>query len=295
MQSRRSFLKHAGLMAMAAGLPFQSLFAQSTGTFTLIRRNVGMYSNRGGTIGWMFQPDASIVVDSQYPDQATEFLVGAKERRDAQIDILFNTHHHGDHTGGNGTMNAKKIVAQEQVPVLQAAQGGRTAPVVATETFKTLWRKPIGDETVSAHHLIPAHSGSDAIIHFEEANVAHMGDLVFNRVYPFIDRSSGGRVKGWIETLEAALRRYDVDTVYILGHGNPAFGVQGDESDVKQMRDYLTALVNQVEMGIKRGKSRDEITTMMTLPGFEDYISFGPRLSLTVNLETVYDELTSEA
>ncbi len=292
MHSRRSFLKHAGLLAMAAGLPFQSVFAQ-TGAFTLLRRNVGLYSNRGGTIGWMFQPDGTIVVDSQYPDQAAEFLVGAKERRDSQIDVLFNTHHHGDHTGGNGTMKAKKIVAQEQVPILQVAQGGRTTPVVATETFKTEWEGTFGDETVNAHHLKPAHSGSDTIIHFEEANVAHMGDLVFNRVYPFIDRNSGGRVKGWIETLEAALKRYDNETLYILGHGNPAFGVQGNASDVEQMRDYLTALITQVETGIKRGKSREEITTMMILPGFEDYVSFGPRLSLTANLETVYDELTA--
>lgn len=278
---------------MAAGLPFQSLFAQSTGTFTLLRRNVGMFSNRGGTIGWMFQPDATVVVDSQYPDQAADFLIGAKERRDEQIDVLINTHHHGDHTGGNGTLNAKKIVAQEQVPALQLAQGGRTAPVVATETFKNEWKANFGDETITAHHLIPAHTGSDSIIHFEAANVAHMGDLMFNRVYPFIDRSSGGRVKGWIETLEAALKRYDDETLYIFGHGNPAFGVQGGASDVEHMRDYLTALITHVENGIKGGRSREEITTLMILPGFEEHISFGPRLSLTANLETMYDELTS--
>lgn len=293
MQSRRTFLKHAGLLALAAGLPLNPLLAQAS-RFTSIRRNVGLYSNSGGTIGWLINSEATVVVDSQYPDPAADCLKGLLERRNAQVDALFNTHHHGDHTGGNAVIGAKKIIAQERVPELQRTQGGaRSSPVVATTVFSKEWKGTFGDEIVHARHVTPAHTGGDSIIHFQNANVVHMGDLVFNRVYPFIDRTGGASVKGWIHTLETALTWFDADTLFILGHGNPAFGVQGKKAELQKMKSYLSALIDHVEKGLRDKKSREEITTLMMLPGFEDYISFGPRLSLTSNLEVVYEELTA--
>lgn len=293
MQSRRTFLKQAGLLALAAGLPFEKLLAQPS-RFTAIRRNVGFYSNSGGSIGWLVNSDATVVIDSQFPDQATDCLAGLKERRNAPVDALFNTHHHGDHTGGNAVFEAKKIIAQERVPELQKTQGGaRSSPTVATTLFEKEWKGSFGDEIIEARHITPAHTGGDSIIHFQNANVAHMGDLVFNRVYPFIDRTGGASVKGWIATLDAALSWFDADTIFILGHGNPAFGVQGKKAELLKMKSYLTALIDHVEKGLREKKSREEITTLMMLPGFEDYISFGPRLSLTANLQVVFDELTA--
>lgn len=293
MQTRRTFLKHAALLAFAAGLPLNKLLAQPS-RFTAIRRNVGVYSNSGGTIGWLINADASVVVDSQFADQAADCLKGLQERRDAQIDALFNTHHHGDHTGGNAVFAAKKIIAQERVPELQKTQGGaRSSPVAANTVFSTSWKGTFGDEIIEARHVTPAHTGGDSIIHFQNANVAHMGDLVFNRVYPFIDRPGGASVKGWITTLETALTWFDADTIFILGHGNPAFGVKGKKAELVKMKSYLAALIDHVEKGIRERKSREEITTLMMLPGFEDYVSFGPRLSLTANLQVVYDELTA--
>ena len=293
MQTRRTFLKHAALLAFAAGLPLEKLLAQPS-RFTSLRRNVGFYSNSGGTIGWLINGDSTVIIDSQYAEQAADCLKGVQERRAAQVDALFNTHHHGDHTGGNVVFAAKKIIAQERVPDLQKTQGGaRASTAVATTVFAKEWKGAFGDETVVARHVTPAHTGGDSIIHFQNANVAHMGDLVFNRVYPFIDRPGGASVKGWITTLETALTWFDADTIFILGHGNPSFGVQGKKAELIKMKSYLSALIDHVEKGLREKKSREEITTLMMLPGFEDYVSFGPRLSLTANLQVVYDELTA--
>lgn len=280
------------MLAFAAGLPLEKLLAQPS-RFTLLRRNVGYYTNSGGTIGWLISGDSTVVVDSQYADQAADCLKGIQERRDAQVDALFNTHHHGDHTGGNTVMDAKKIIAQERVPDLQKTQGGaRASATLATTLFESSWKGTFGDEIVEARHVTPAHTGGDSIIHFQNANIAHMGDLVFNRVYPFIDRPGGASVKGWITTLETALTWFDADTIFILGHGNPSFGVQGRKAELIKMKSYLSALIDHVEKGLRERKSREEITTLMMLPGFEDYVSFGPRLSLTANLQVVFDELT---
>lgn len=293
MSSRRDFLKQASLLALALGLPAHTLFAQNA-RFTAIRRNVGLYTNSGGTIGWLINGSSTVVVDSQYPDQAADALKGFRERRDAPVDALFNTHHHGDHTGGNGVMQAKTIIAHERVPELQKLQNARTAPVVADQTFSREWTGTFGDETVTARHFGAAHTGGDAIIHFENANVAHMGDLMFNRVYPFIDRPGGASIAGWVKVLDAAATTFDAETVYIFGHGNPNFGIQGGVADLKVLKSYLQALLDHTYKGIRAGKSREEITSEVQLPGFEDFISFGPRLSLMANLNVAFDELSAQ-
>ena len=66
-----------------------------------IRPNIGIFTKRGGTIGWYISDDALVVVDSQFPETAEQFLSELKLNTDRKIDILFNTHHHGDHTSGN--------------------------------------------------------------------------------------------------------------------------------------------------------------------------------------------------
>ena len=38
--------------------------------FTLLRRNVGIFNQRGGTIGWLVSGDGLLVVDSQFADTA---------------------------------------------------------------------------------------------------------------------------------------------------------------------------------------------------------------------------------
>jgi glyoxylase-like metal-dependent hydrolase (beta-lactamase superfamily II) len=293
MSSRREFLKQASALALALGLPSSAVFAAAS-RFTVIRRNVGLYTNSGGTIGWMIRDDATVVVDSQYPEAASEALSGFKERRDAPVDVLFNTHHHGDHTGGNGVMQAKTIIAHERVPELQRQQNARIAPVVADQTFSREWSGTYGDETVTARHFGAAHTGGDAIIHFEKANVVHMGDLVFNRVYPFIDRAGGASIAGWVRVLDTAIRTFDADTVHIFGHGNPNFGVKGGRADLQVMKAYLQALLDHTARGLRSGKSREEITAEVQLPGFEDFISFGPRLSLMANLNAAFDELSPQ-
>jgi len=44
----------------------------------------------------------------------------------------------------------------------------------------------------------PAHTDTDIYIHFQKANVIHMGDTFFNGFYPVIDASTGGKINGMI-------------------------------------------------------------------------------------------------
>lgn len=304
-----ALLGRANLLGQTApaGAPGAAAPAPPAAEFKPLRRSVGAFTGQGGTIGWLVNKDALVVVDTQFPATAALCLAGLPGREGRTIDCVLNTHHHGDHTGGNGVFKpaARMIVAHENVPRLQreaaersarqTTQAGRPAPgaqTYADTLFAEQWRKDVGDEVVTARYFGPAHTSGDAIIHFERANVVHMGDLVFNRMYPVVDRPAGARFRGWIRVLTEAVKVYPKDAIYIHGHGKPAFGITGAQGDLLVMRDYISALLEHVERAIKAGKTKDEIATLENLAGFPDFHQPAPS-RLKSNLETAYDELTA--
>lgn len=123
----------------------------------------------------------------------------------------------------------------------------------------------------------------------------HLGDLCFNRVYPVIDRASGGTFRGWVTVAEKIAAAYPADAIYICGHShasNPRFTPQATRADLLVFRDYLSAVLAHTEKEIAAGRTREQIITLTNLPGFEDFhVQTGSRLP--ANLGAAYDELTA--
>ena len=261
--------------------------------FTEIRRGAGFFTGRGGTIGYLINSGGVVVVDSQFPDSAKLCVEGLKERsKNRPVDRLINTHHHGDHSGGNIAFKgvAKKVVAHEFAANLikQAAAAPNAAEQLSPDsTFTDVWREQVGDEWVRAKYYGRAHTGGDAVITFERANVAHMGDLMFNRRIPVIDRVNGALVANWITVIEKAAADHANDTTYIFGHGGTNFPVTGARADLMFFRDYLTALLTHTRAAIKAGQTKEQFTaTTPTLAGFE---AFGAHTARTLGI--VFDEM----
>ena len=288
MLSRRAFLGGSavalvgGAVAPRWARAWQQQPPQVTPVFTDIRRNVGFFTGRGGTVGYLIDAKGVAVVDSQYPDSAKLLIEGLNQRsKDRPVDRLINTHHHGDHTGGNIAFKgvAKKVVAHAKAAEhMKAPPGGQppTDQLVPDATFTDVWREQIGDEWIRAKHYGRAHTSGDAVITFERANVAHMGDLGFNQRHPVTDGPAGATVKGWIGVLEATTKDHNNDTIYIFGHANTNLPVTGNRADLLKFRDYLSAVLTFIGGQIKAGKSRDEILAMRDpLAGFETYGQFG--------------------
>jgi glyoxylase-like metal-dependent hydrolase (beta-lactamase superfamily II) len=265
--------------------------------FKELRRGVGIFTGRGGTIGWLSNKDALVAVDTQFAETAAKFLESLPGRNGRQLDAVIDTHHHWDHTGGNATMRpaTKKIVAHDAVPALQKAAAARSPqmgePTLPDTLFADTWRMDAGDEVVSARFFGPSHTGGDIAVYFEKANVVHLGDLVFNRLYPVTDKAGGCKVQHWRDVLPRIAEAYPADALYIFGHGNPKFGVVGSHVDVRRMHAFLGDLIAHVEAAIKAGKSKAEIVTEQNLATFPDYHA-AQNSRLPSNLGVVYDELT---
>ena len=263
--------------------------------FKDVRRNVGTFTARGGTIGYLVTGDAVIAVDSQFADTAPMFLDGLKKKTPRKIDRLINSHHHPDHTGGNKVMqpSVAKIVAHANVPGLQRKQAAAAKTeanqAYADTTFDKDWKTTVGKETISARYFGPAHTGGDIVVHFEGANVAHTGDLMSYLRNPRADRPAGASVKNWIVVLEQITKSYGADTIYIFGHSKAGERVTGSSKDLLGLRDYFSAMVEQVQSAIKAGKSADEIVKAPAIKGFESWEGTPTALQAT------YDELTAKS
>ena len=280
---RRQFVVLSAL-GFAGTLGDRLVFAQAPAQaptvpeFKDVRRNVGTFTARGGTIGYLVTPDAVVVVDSQFADTAPLFLKGLQPKTSRKIDFLINSHHHPDHTGGNKVMqpNVGKIVAHVNVPGLQKKQAATAKSednqAYADTTFDKDWKTTVGKETVSARYYGPAHTSGDIAITFENANIVHLGDLMSFQRNPRADRPAGASVPNWIPVLERIVKDHSNDTVYIFGHSKAGERVTGSSKDLMDLRNYLTALVDYAKKQIAAGKSQEEIVKgTMAIPGFEHY------------------------
>ena len=304
--NRRRFLASSSSAVMAAALREWPGLAQGRPSrpatrFKELRGGTGIFTGRGGTIGWLVTDEGAVVVDSQFPGTAEACVEELKRRSRRGIHVLINTHHHADHTAGNKIFRpaVKFIVAHENSAEWQQRSAveakAEADQVYPDQTFTNVWQLKIGQEKVVATYYGFGHTSGDVAISFEAANVVHMGDLVFNRLHPFVDRPAGASIANWITALERVPREHNADTIYIFGHGKDEFGPTGSRADLARFRDYLTAVLDYTRRQMAAGRSREEIARTASLRGFEEYAAPDPpQVSLATVLTTAYDELNDQ-
>ena len=238
-------------------------------------------------------------MDSQFPATAGPCVEGLKQKAPKGIDLLINTHHHGDHTSGNPVFKpvVKHIVCQEKClewhKKTAAAATTPTPQAYADITFGESWSATLGDEKVWAFYNGAGHTSGDAVIVFEKANVVHMGDLMFNRAAPAA-RSCRGRVG---EELDQGAEQGGAghrDATFIFGHAKAGAPVTGSVKELEYFKDYLSRVVDIVQKAVKAKQSKDELVKTTEIPGFPDHVSSGQVLTLAGILGSVYDEITAK-
>lgn len=297
---RRKFLQNSALLSGATLLPTHRILARglfAKGEMHPLRRNVGYYTERGGTIGYLLSSEHMVVIDTQFPEQAGNLITRLREVNDGQLDLLINTHHHGDHTGGNiafkdfvHTHIAHANARANQQRVAEE-RGQMDNQLLAATTFTKELTHRLGDEIITLRYWGPAHTDGDIVTHFEHANVVHMGDLVFNRRFPYIDKSAGASIQNWMEVLEQTKATFDDETIYLFGHAGEGYPVQGDKDDLTAMQNYLDQLMEYIESALRAGKSLEELKAeTTTLPGAPEWQGQGVERSL----EAAWMEMNGE-
>ncbi len=296
--NRRNFIQKSALTIGAFTLLPNGLWAKSVidtpYKIKEVRRGVSVFTEKGGTIAYLNSPQGMVVVDSQFPEQSQHLIDELKKQSANPFKLLINTHHHGDHTGGNISFKGlvehvvahqNSLLNQKTVAQKQKTEEKQLYPDV---TFSDNWKQKVGKEHFKAHYFGAGHTNGDAVIHFENANVAHMGDLLFNRRYPSVDRTAGANINSWIKVLDKTLNTFDNETIFVFGHAFDPEKITGNKEDIKAFKDYLEKLLVFVDSEIKAGKSKEEVIKATAIPSVTEWKGDG----IGRGLQSAYEELT---
>lgn len=295
---RRNFIRNSALalavLSVSKSAAFANKLLRAEYQFTPLRNNMGYFIEQGGTIGWLNSSDGYVVVDAQFPNTAPHVIAELQKLGDKPFKYLINTHHHGDHTAGNIAFKgfAKNVVAHQNSLINQTKTAEKAAnldkQLLPNVTFGTGWKDKVGGENIKAYYYGSGHTNGDAVYHFENANIVHVGDLVFNRRYPYIDRANGAHIGNWITALDKITDQFDNDTLFMWGHSLDPQKVTGNKEDIKAFQDYLSKLLAFVAGEIKNGKTKEDILKATEIPGAPEWKGDGIQRSL----DAAYGELT---
>ena len=209
----------------------------------------------GGNIGLAVGDEAAYIIDNQFGPLTTKITEHVKTLTDKPISFVLNTHHHGDHTGGNENLaNAGAyVIAHENVRkrLIEADKPSAAFPVITFNDKMNLYLSE--GQSLYAIHVNPAHTDGDTYYYFPEANVIHMGDNFFAGRYPYIDLKSGGDIDGLITNVTMALEIVDDRTKIIPGHGSVS-----SKEDLRAYHDILVSLRERVVKARTQGNSLKE-------------------------------------
>ena len=287
-------------LALAHG-PAQ--FAQSAQQEVVITsedlgNGVHMLTGQGGNIGLLVGEDGVFVIDSQFARIAPKNLAKINEIAGAAPKFLVNTHWHGDHTGGNGNFGAT-IVAHENTRkrlTTEYTLNRAGNEIVSEPTDPSLWpvitfderlKLHLNGQTISVFHTPDAHTDTDAMVYFEEANVLHMGDVFFKGNFPFVDVGSGGTIAGYIAAMKTAYDLCDENTKVIPGHGALA-----SREDIAASIGMLEGVQGAIAKAIADGMSLEDATKANILSDWSEQWGNGG-INPSIMLTLAWQDMTS--
>jgi len=264
----RIFALVAALAAALATLPLiaqQQDFSKVEIKADKLAPSIYMLTGAGGNMGLSVGDDSAILVDDQYAPLTPKIVDAVAKLSATPVGFVINTHWHGDHTGGNDNLgkagvvivaheNVRKRMSSEQFIAfmnMKVNPDPRIAlPVV---TFASDVTFHLNGEEIVVRHVPRAHTDGDAIVHFRNADVVHMGDIFFNKMYPFIDASTGGTLDGTIAGADRGLELAGTNTKIIPGHGPLA-----TKADLQAYRDMLATVAARIKDAKRAGKTMEE-------------------------------------
>lgn len=289
----------AALLLTAAPAGAQQDFSKVEIKVEKLAPGVAVLFGAGGNIGLSYGEDGNALVDDQFAPLTERIVAAVKTLDPDPVKFVINTHWHGDHTGGNenfgkmGTVimahdNVRKRMSTAQaikaIKMDVPASPKAALPVVTFDNGVTLH---LNGDTLHVIHIRNAHTDGDSLVHWQKADVLHMGDTFFHGTsFPFVDRDSGGSIDGVIAAVRQGLGIAGPNTRIIPGHGKVA--------GKPDMEAYLAMLVDirtKVNAAIQAGQTREQ--AIAARPAAAYTMPANAFIAADSFVGTVYDSLKS--
>ena len=278
---RLALLGSCAVVAVAT----MAVTGQEPETLSITEVKDGLYyiNGVGGNVGVRVTPDGVILIDDKFPRNVEGIRDQVRSVTDQPIRYVVNTHHHGDHAGGNpGFIGTAEIIAHEnaRANMIRNEQEAPPRIVYADRTGVHL-----GGAEVQAHHFGRGHTNGDSVVYFPDLRTIHGGDLLHGTA-PFIDYANGGSSKEWIGVIDGMLS-LDFDTA-IPGHG----GVM-TRADVEAFRDQFIAVRERMRELIGGGLSKEDAPARIVTPELS-WTTAENGLFMRRSIPGFYDEIAAE-
>lgn len=198
-----------------------------------------------------------VLVDDKFEVDHTNILAQLKTVTNQPVKYVINTHHHGDHSGGNAKMQALNVQVvssrQARENMVQGKQPGQP-----NMTFDGHASIHLGGKRVELYQFGRAHTNGDAVVLFPQQRTLAAGDMftLGDATPQLVDYSGGGSAKEWTATLDGALK-LDFDRV-VPGHGTVT-----TKAEMRKFRESTVQLRTKVHDMVAGKKPRAEIEQML--------------------------------
>lgn len=216
----------------------------------------------GGNVGVCVGRNGILLVDAKLASQA-DAVRAALARFAGQPRYIFNTHFHADHTGGNRVLGQHATILAHTNVRKRLATGGEfgkrfieiapadALPEIVFEQSASVF---FNGEEIRAVHFPHGHTDGDIAVFFVNAEIAHLGDLFFNGLFPFVDLEYGGDVETLTQHIATLINQLPADAKIIPGHGPVA-----TLNDLKTYHRMLVETTASVRTRRSAGMSLDQI------------------------------------
>jgi len=259
------FAPQGGAAAGDALAAARARFGKVPITPTKLSDNLTLLMGPGGNVVVLSGKDGKLIVDTFTQFAWDKFKKTLDDISNAPLKLAVDSHWHWDHTDNNANVRGAGATLIAHENTLKRLQETHDLDVIGLhfdpspenalpqKTFKESYQMNFSGEHVALGHLAPAHTDSDIYIHFQKANVLHMGDVFFNGIYSYIDKETNGSIAGMIAGTTKMLAMVDNDTKIVPGHGP-----LGNKADLRKFRDMLVTVRARVQKLKSSGKSLEQ-------------------------------------
>ncbi len=295
-RTRRQLLRTIGVGGTLVGLGGARLLSsqpQRTGSAlnaTTLRDGVVQIGGAGGNVVVLGSSDGLLWVDSGAAEQAQQLMAFVGEKvGPAPVRVLFNTHWHLDHTGGNDAIvrDGVTAVAHENTRLWMSTkffvdwENKRYLPrdpgALPNKTFLSHQPQPqglaFGGANISYAHLVGAHTDGDIYVAFHEQNIIVAGGAVTANEYPTLDYITGGWIGGMVEATKKLIALSDANTLIVPGVGPPR-----KRTDLQMQLEMLETVRERIEAIALEGRGVEDMIAEQITKDFDSHYRGDPGL-----------------
>lgn len=273
-------------LALALGclaLSAEAQFGTQPSELELIKLQDDLYVIHGayvpGNVTALITNEGVILVDDNFEVDHDNLMAKLREVTSQPVKYVVNTHHHGDHSGGNAKLQAGGALAVASIAA-RARMVAANQPGLVDITVEPRGALHLGGKVAEIYWFGRGHTDGDVVVLFPAHRTLAAGDLFTagEGLPQLVDHAGGGSAKEWTATLDKVLE-LDFETV-VPGHGNV--------TNKQALREYRAAsqrMTDVVSQMVRQNRSRADVEAVLRNEfGFQDF-------HIQMSLQGLIDEM----